>query len=215
MVTVVPIALAVASALTWLLVVPRIRIDDDEAPDLSRLVSWRSTVVVGAATLLMAQVLRATPVDHWWLWAPYLWLGVPLVAVDLCTTFLPARLNHLTLGAMAVAAIPMTLTQPRLGLWAVLGAAAVYGVFYLVWRLGLGIGFGDVRLAALIGAVSGPSGAQGVSVAVFAGTALGAVHALAHHVWACRDARRPRHFAYGPALYAGPVLAVGLGAIAG
>ncbi len=215
MVMIVTVSVAICAGAIWALLVPRIRIDDPAAPELRSLVSWRSTALVATATLAASQVLRVAPVAHWWVWVGYLAFGVPLVAIDLRTTFLPARLNLLALGAMAVGAVPMAVSEPGLGLRALLGAGALFGFFWLVWRIGAGIGFGDVRLASLIGAVAGLSGAQGVATALVAGTLLGACHAIGHLIWARRRPDRPRHFAYGPALYAGPILASGVSAIAG
>ncbi|AQP47468.1 hypothetical protein BW730_08140 [Tessaracoccus aquimaris] len=153
----------------------------------------------------------AGPLGTWWLWVPYLAFGVPLVAVDLRTTFLPTALWRLCLVAMLVGLVPVALTSPPLALGVGLGAAALGAFFYLAWRLGRGMGFGDVRLAVLVGAVAGTSGVMGVASAALLGTALGAVQALVRV--ALR--RGTGAFAYGPALYAGPFAAQLVAATAG
>lgn len=215
MATIVAAGIALVAVLVWLLFVPRIAIDEPDAPEFARLVTPASTALLGAIAFTLGHVLLAVPRDLWWLWAPYLAFGVPLVAVDALTTFLPARLNYATLAAMACGGIGLTLTSPWLAVASCVGALTAGGLFFLAWRVGTGLGFGDVRLAFLIGALAGPGGPMGVAGALVAGTALGAMHAVAHTVWARRDAARPRHFPYGPALFAGPPVAAVAAAIAG
>lgn len=206
---------AVLATLGWRLLVPRVRVEDDESPDFASLVTGQSTLAVALAAVLAGQVLWLTPQSRWWLWVPYLGLGLPLVAVDLRTTFLPLRLNYLVAGAMAACLVPLTVHDWRSGVGALAGAAALFALFHLVWRFARGIGYGDVRLALLVGAVSGMAGVQFAALALLAGTALGAVHAIAHAIWARRDPARERHFAYGPALWAGPTVAALLSPIVG
>lgn len=203
MVELVAAGLALVATATWVFAVPRVVIDDDEAPDFGALVTPLSAAAVGVCAFALAQVLWLVPGDAWWLWAPYLAFGVPLVAVDLRTTFLPTALWRLCLVGLLVGAVPVALTRPPLALAAALGAAAVGAFFYLAWRLGRGMGFGDVRLAVLVGAVAGTSGVMGVASALLLGTALGAGQALLRV--ALR--RGTGAFAYGPALYLGPFAA--------
>lgn len=209
------VACACVAVLTWLFVVPRIRIDDPEAPDLSLLATGRSAVPVGLATLAASQTLWVIPGGQWWLWGAYLSFGVPLVSVDLLTTFLPARLTWLTLLAMCVATVPAAVAEPTILAPMAIGSAGVFVFLYLAWRFSGQLGFGDVRLGALIGAVSGTLGATGVAWALVAGTGLGAIHAIGHLLWARRDPSRPRHLPYGPALFTGPLIAAVLAATAG
>ena len=199
--------LAVA-VLTWRCVVPRIRIDDPEAPDLTALVTARSTLAIAlAAVAVAAMVTWLEPSYRLWLWAPYVALGLPLVTVDLRTTFLPKRLNALVTAAMAVGLVPLTVADWRAGVGATLGAAGAFLFFYAAWRLSPTLGFGDVRLALLIGAVSGQAGVGTWTTALLGGTVLGALHGIGHAVWARGGASRPQHFPFGPALWLGPVVA--------
>lgn len=198
---------AVVAALIWALAVPRVRIDDPEAPDLSALVSWRSTILVGVAALASGLALWAQPPTAWLLWGPYVGLGAPLVAVDLRTTFLPRRLHYVALAGMAAGGAVLAVASPGAALGALAGALAAFGFFYLAWRLTANLGFGDVRLALLIGAVAGQGGVTAWTTALLTGTVLGALHGIAHALWARRDPTRARHFAYGPALWLGPILA--------
>ncbi|GAA1388005.1 A24 family peptidase [Luteococcus peritonei] len=129
-----------------------------------------------------------------------------LVLVDLRTTWLPLRLTHacwLLSGLAAVAPVlggraPSGLLQP-LG-----GALAALAVFWLVWRLRAGLGFGDVRLAPMLGAGAAQLSWQHWQTWLLAGSLLGAVWGLASQAW------RRRHpsplgqaFPYGPALWLG------------
>lgn len=207
------LVIVATAVLTWLLLVPRLRIDDEQAPDLRALVTLRSTLVLGlAATAAAVAVLLAEPAHRWWLWVAYLGLGLPLIAIDLRTTFLPKRLNAAAGLAMAAAAIPLTTTHWQAGVGAALGAAAACGFFYAAWRLSPTLGFGDVRLALLTGAVSGQGGLNMWATALLAGTLLGATHGIGHALWARRAEGRPRHFPFGPALWLGPVAAAVLAA---
>lgn len=208
MVALLQACVALTAALCWAVLVPRVRIDDDQAPDLAALVSPRSTAAVALVAGAAAQVLWLVPPAHAWLWVPYLGLGAPLVAVDLRTTFLPRRMNGLLLAAMAAGTGPAALAEPRLVLGVALGAAAGFGFFYLVWRITSGLGFGDVRLAVPVGAVAGMGGATGWVLALACGTALGALHGIAHALRLRARRQPPAPFPYGPALWLGPLVAV-------
>ena len=198
---------AVVAAVIWSLIVPRIRIDDPEAPDLKSLASWHSTLLVAVATLLCGLALWREEPTAWLLWVPYLAVGAPLVAVDLRTTFLPLRLHYVALGGMVVGGVTLAVVHPTAALGALAGALAAFVFFFVAYRLTANLGFGDVRLALLIGAVAGQSGVTAWTTALLAGTVLGALHGIGHALWARRDPTRERHFAYGPALWLGPIVA--------
>ena len=134
-------------------------------------------------------------------------LGAPLVAVDLRTTFLPRRLHYVALAGVTAGGAALAVVSPRAALGAAVGAAAAFAFFSLAWRLTTNLGFGDVRLALLIGAVAGHAGVAAWTTALLAGTVLGALHGIGHALWARRDPERPQHFAYGPALWLGPIVA--------
>ena len=198
---------AVVAAAVWALLVPRITVDDPEAPDLAALVTARSTLIVGVAALACGLALWREPPTAWLLWGPYLGLGAPLVAVDLRTTFLPRRLHYVALAGVTAGGAALAVVSPRAALGAAVGAAAAFAFFSLAWRLTTNLGFGVVRLALLIGAVAGHAGVAAWTTALLAGTVLGALHGIGHALWARRDPERPQHFAYGPALWLGPIVA--------
>lgn len=202
---------ALVAAVVMGFAVPRVRVPDDEAPDFATLVNPWSVSGVAVAAFLAAQVLWILPPEMWWLWVPYLGIGSPLVYVDLRTTFLPSQLHYVGLASMAVGGVGLAVADRGAALGAVVGAVAAFGLLYLTWYLSPGLGFGDVRLAALIGAVAGQAGVSSWTMSLLAGTALGAVHGVLHALWARRRAGRPKHFPYGPALWLGPIVATTIG----
>ncbi len=134
-------------------------------------------------------------------WSGYAVLGAALVVVDLRTTYLPNQLMTPLWWAVGAGLGVDWLVRGTPPTAAVLGAAAAYACFWLVWRTSRSFGFGDVRLAAAVGAVAGADGAQAWATSLVAGTALGAVAAIV----ATTTGRR--HVAYGPWLWLGPVVA--------
>lgn len=207
MVWVLAVAVGVLGGAVMAVLVPRVRIDDDEAPDFAALVSPRSVIAVASAGFVAAQVLRFVDAAHWWVWVPYLGVGAAMAYVDLRTTFLPRVMNTLALGLMAAGAVIVGFTDWRALVGSAIGAVAAFAILWLVWRFSPGLGYGDVRLALLIGAVAGLGGVQMWTASLFLGTLIGAVHGIGHAIWARRAPGRPRYFPYGPALWSGPVIA--------
>jgi leader peptidase (prepilin peptidase)/N-methyltransferase len=94
---------------------------------------------------------------------------------------------------------------------AAIGAAAAFAVLFAIWWLApRGIGFGDVRLAALIGLATGWIGLIAVYVAVVAAFILGLLGGVATTLLG-GTGRRTR-IPFAPALAAGAVVAVLWGA---
>lgn len=141
--------------------------------------------------------------------APYLWalifayaaVGAPLMMVDLRTTYLPNQLMLPLWVAVAAGLIVAVFPYPVVALGGVIGAVAGYALFWLVWRFSSSFGFGDVRLAAAVGALAGTSGSMHWAVSMVLGTALGALAAIV-----AAAAFRRRTLPYGPWLWLGPVL---------
>lgn len=158
---------------------------------------------IAGACQLVAPIVPAPLRLGWLVWGSAI---VVLIAVDALSTWMPRRLTWICLGGLAVGLVI------GIGLgdawWrlipAVISALVVGGFFWLVWRIGAGLGFGDVRLALGLGAISGAYSASFAMTALVSGTIIGAVWAIAH-----RMIRGPgRVFAYGPALWSGPYLAL-------
>jgi len=163
-----------------------------------------ATLGAQVATLAVSAELR--PV-----WLVYGASVAALVWVDAYTTWLPAKLNWLVTAELVVAAsVGMCLADnpATLGLHLVGGAVASLGFWWLFWRLGRGaLGFGDVRLGPLAGAVAASLGINGWLIGLFSSTIVGVL-------WGLTVGRRypapgtERGFAYGPAIWIGPYIAL-------
>ncbi len=137
------------------------------------------------------------------------WLGLTgpgllAAVVDARTGFLPARLAQaswlLTGAGLLVSA---TWSGAEMLLRAGLGGLAAGALFWVFWRFGGGFGFGDVRLAPVIGATTAAMGWPMLLAALLLGGLLGAGWGV---IW--RALGKGRSFPYGPALVAGPYLAL-------
>ena len=164
-------------------------------------IAWLVAVALGAQLATGATVM-------WPAWLVYGSSVAALTWVDACTTWLPVTLNWLVTGELALAC----------GLWCVFtgdallalrmagGAVASLGFWWLFWRISRGaLGFGDVRLAPLAGAMAATLGVAGWFAALLASAVLGVVWGLT--IGRLHPAPGTKHgFAYGPALWAGPYL---------
>lgn len=144
-------------------------------------------------------------------------LGVLLAAIDARTTYLPLSLTRAgwTLTALGVGAVAILARSWEPLAFGALGAAGLGGFFWLFWRFSSGIGFGDVRLAALIGAATGSIALRWTLWSAVLGSVIGVLLGLA---WTWARRRRgvtASGFPYGPALVAGPYAALLLLQVAG
>ncbi|MGK2309404.1 leader peptidase (prepilin peptidase)/N-methyltransferase [Cutibacterium sp. V947] len=181
------------------------------------------TLVVMATAAVCGFSSTSAPRWSWGLW--WVWSGsvATLVAVDQATTFLPVRLWRRCVAESAVALIAglVVTWPPHLPTLAgcVATAAVATGFFWLMWRLTSSLGYGDVRLSAgtgFLGATTGilaphPDTFQAGMTTLLAATMLGAVVAI---VTTLIRRHRPSPwgstFAYGPALWAGPWVALAI-----
>ncbi|MCL1841855.1 MAG: A24 family peptidase [Propionibacteriaceae bacterium] len=208
-------AAVVLTLLQALWLVPRLSEPEDGA-ELHKVpyarLPTRGRLVLLSLIALATQVATATqPASQRGLWLVLGSSVLVLIWVDALTTWLPTVLARLCLVQMVLAAAigapfadhPGT-TLLRVGL----GAAASWGLWWLIWRLSRGgIGYGDVRLAPLLGAAVGACGVNAWLAALLAGSLAGVIWALA------RRHRPPAPgttsgFAYGPALWIGPYAAL-------
>lgn len=134
---------------------------------------------------------------------------VVVSTTDLSHGLIPRRLVYPGLAAVfgllvAVAAVD--------GQWhrlatAGIGAAAAFAVLFVIWWFApRGIGFGDVRLSALIGLATGWIGLLDVYVAVAAAFIFGLLGGVATTV--LRGTGRRTRIPFAPALAAGAIVAV-------
>jgi len=149
--------------------------DEDPKPLYVDVAAKRGLAVGAAATsavlaALVALVLGADP----WLVAvvPVVPACVALAVVDWHTRLLPSRI---VLAATTYAALVALLLWPLTGdhrdlLRAAIGMVATWAVYALLWFVyPVGMGYGDVRLAALIGLVLGHVGWAELLIGVYSG----------------------------------------------
>ena len=147
--------------------------------------------------------------------APYAVLGLALVAlsaVDLERFIIPNRIVYPAAAVVAPLLIVSSAVDGRWGsLWRAALAGAVAFAAFLVIHLVVphGMGFGDVRLAALIGGATGWLGLGHAFVAFFAAFVLGAVVGVG--VMAAGRGGRKTRIPFGPFMALGAVVAVAWG----
>lgn len=156
---------------------------------------------------LLVVAVRMEPA-MWPAWVPLATVGVFLVTIDALTTWLPLQLTHLlwaaaTLGLTLAVALAPDSERLHLATRIILGALLVGGFFWVFWWFAGGLGFGDVRLAPVLGATAATGSTNLVVVALLTGTVAGAVHGIVRRVRG-----RPGPFPYGPALVLGVFVAL-------
>jgi len=169
-------------------------------------------VVCLLVVTLVAQVATiAGPTELRPVWLIYGASVTALVWVDAFTSWLPAILNWLVTVELVVAVgvgLLLSNNPATLALHLIGGAAASLGFWWLFWRLGRGaLGFGDVRLGPLAGAVAATLGSHGWVVGLLASAIVGVLWGLVIG----RNHPAPgtaRGFAYGPAIWVGPYIAL-------
>lgn len=189
----------------------RLPVPLDAPPDLyTGNATARTRRLVFAASALGGVVVawRVAPQG----WAPWVALGsagVLSVVIDAATTYLPKLLAWWgwLLAAVGVVLAALIAGDPRVLGRAAIAATCAAGLFAAVWWLGRGrLGFGDVRLMGLIGAVTGSSSLHLALGAVVAGTVVSAAWGVVVAAGRGRDGPFP----YGPGLVAGAYLALAL-----
>jgi leader peptidase (prepilin peptidase)/N-methyltransferase len=173
-------------------------------------------VEAGTAVLFVALAIRF-PVGSEAAWAlpAYLYFGglvVVLTVIDLANRRLP---DAIVLPSYPVAALLLVAASWGLGDWSALvrglvGGVILWTVYFLlmVVRPG-GMGFGDVKLAGLIGIYLGWLGWGALVVGAFAAFLLGGLFAVVLLV--ARRAGRSSRIPFGPWMLLGAVIGVGVG----
>ncbi|MFF1443329.1 prepilin peptidase [Streptomyces sp. NPDC058295] len=172
-----------------------------------------SALAVAFATAVVCVLLAAATVARpelvvWLLLVP---AGVLLAAVDFTAHRLPDVLTlPLAAGALVLLGVAAMLPSAG-GSWtsALLGSLILGACYFVLFLLSKGFGFGDVKLALVLGAVLGWYGWAIVVVGTFAGYVLGALYGIVLVVTG-RVSRRTR-IPFGPFLLAGAFAGVLLG----
>ncbi|GAA4202259.1 prepilin peptidase [Microbispora amethystogenes] len=153
----------------------------------------------------LAAALAAWRIGDGWVlaaWAYAVPVGAALAEIDRRTWRLPDAITLPSYPILLVLLAPSGRLLPALASGCALGA--VYAVLWFIRPAGLGLG--DVKLAGLIGLLTGALGAQSVIVAGMAGQVLGALYAVG--LLLARRATRTTEFPFGPFMLAGALVAL-------
>ena len=192
--------------LGWLML--RGRCADCASPIAARypLVELATAALFVAVTLQLAhlQLLAALPA--------YLFfaaIGIGLAVIDLDVKRLP---NAIVLPSYPVAAVLLTLAalidgDPSALLRAAIGGLGLYALYFaLAFAYPAGMGFGDVKLAGIIGAMLGYISYQAWAVGAFAAFLTGGLVGVV--VIASRRGGRKTALPFGPFMIVGALIAV-------
>jgi leader peptidase (prepilin peptidase)/N-methyltransferase len=178
--------------------------------DCSAPVSPRYPLVEGLTAATFA--LIAWRVGPQWALPAFLYLaavGIALAFIDVDVRRLP---NALTLPSYCVGAVLLLLAallqhEPGRLIGAVVGMVALYGLYFFLMLLKPGgMGFGDVKLAGVLGMFLGFLGAATLVVGAFLGFLLGGLGGIVV-LLAGRGGRKTK-IPFGPYMVAGALLAV-------
>jgi leader peptidase (prepilin peptidase)/N-methyltransferase len=139
--------------------------------------------------------------------------GVALSGIDIDTMRLPTKVVYVTLGLVAgglLGAGVATGAWHRVA-WAVAGSLGASGALLLLLVVSRkGMGMGDIRLALVLGAVTGWYGPGRVALGLFLGFLIGSIVGLT--VAARSGQLKGKKIPFGPSLFAGSLVAVLWGA---
>ncbi len=205
------VAVALAAVAGALVAVPAFRLGHGVVDETER--GWGAPLV-GAVLGAMFGAGFGVAIGWHWLLVPFVGLVGLLLALgvaDLLTFLLPSRI--LISGGVAVvlasaAAVVLDGESERLG-DGLVGALGYLAGMLILYSLARGaLGFGDVRLAALLGWCTGLFGWEVTLGAVVAGSLVGAAVAVGALI---RGADRKSSIPYGPPMMVGAWLAILLG----
>lgn len=193
----------------------------DHTPlDVVPVVSWirgcptcgrRMPATVWAAQILLASAAAVTLVrlEDPWLALPYLWLCLAVVSIGVVDTriwLIPWWMPWVGAGVgfLLVVVGALALGDLRSILGALAGGAIAFGLLFVMWLLAPGrLGFGDVRLAAMLGLLLGWLHPILPIYGLLAGSLIGVLVGLVSLIAGSGD-----RFAFGPALGAGAIVVV-------
>jgi prepilin signal peptidase PulO-like enzyme (type II secretory pathway) len=168
-----------------------------------------ATVPITQMAVPLAMLVTVGTLGDPWVALPYLWLVVVLCAVaiiDLRIWLIPWWMPWIgaAIGFALIAAVSVALGSPRHILFALAGGVGAFLLFFVLWLAAPGkLGFGDVRLALLLGMFL----AWIHPVLPVYGLLFGSTIGLFTGVVALLS-RRGSRFPFGPALAVGAMTAV-------
>jgi leader peptidase (prepilin peptidase) / N-methyltransferase len=170
----------------------------------------RWALILGTALACAVMALRFGPTAPLPAFCYLAGIGVPLAVIDTRCRRLPDPLTlpsyPIALALLGIAALLLP-GGGRQFLTAVLGLALAWAFFVLqVLIYPAGLGWGDVKLAGLLGLYLGWLGPGALAAGLFLGYLFAAVAGLG--LIATRRASRKSHLAFGPFLLAGAFAAV-------
>lgn len=174
----------------------------------------RTNVVVLLATVVLSGLLPAAVPSLWLLpaYLVFLWTMILLTVTDLDTKLIPNRMLGPATLTGAVLLVAGHFLDPVAGnlIDAAIGAAAYFGVmFVLALIVRGGLGFGDVKLAFLIGMFTGYLGLGFVVVAGFGSFLIGGT--VAGYLLITRKRGRKDAIPFGPFMTTAGLVAVVVG----
>jgi leader peptidase (prepilin peptidase) / N-methyltransferase len=181
--------------------------------DCQASISPRYPLVEAATGVLFAAVTwRLLAIDMPWALGAYLYLaaaGVALAMIDIDTKRLP---NTIVLPSYAVVAVLLAVAAMGDQEWwplarAAIGAAAMFAFYFaVIFAYPAGMGFGDVKLAGLLGALMGYLSWSALFVSTFGAFLLGAIVGVA--LIATSRGGRKTAIPFGPFMIAAALISV-------
>jgi leader peptidase (prepilin peptidase)/N-methyltransferase len=169
-------------------------------------------VELGTAGLFVAVTLRLSNLDLLSALPAYLYfaaIGVALAVIDLQVRRLP---NPIVLPSYPVLAVLLTVSAAAEREWwalgrALIGGAVLYSFFFaMAYIYPAGMGFGDVKLSGIVGAVLAYLSWSALLIGAFAGFFIGAVAGLI--LMTIKRAGRKTAIPFGPWMIAGALVGI-------
>lgn len=195
--------------------------DEPEPPTYAEVAAEPRLALRIAAWTALAAVVVATTVPSGWtwlLWLPLLPVLAGLAVVDARTRLLPAVVvRAATAWALAVLVLEAVATGDAEALVrAVLCGVVARSVFWALWWLrSSGLGFGDVRLAAVLGLLLGRLGVPETLAGLYLAFLVLGVPSLVLAILRRDRGYLRRALPFGPALVVGAVLGPLVGGLLG
>jgi leader peptidase (prepilin peptidase)/N-methyltransferase len=180
------------------------------APDVVRIARWLTVPGLGSLFAIVGARVGASPALPAFLYLAA--AGLALAIIDLAVHRLPDRLtlsSYPVAGALLGAASLASGDAWPLGR-AAIGAGALFGAYYLVAvAVPGGMGFGDVKLAGVLGLVLGWAGWEPLLLGALLAFVYGGLCSLL--LIAVRRANRKSRVPFGPFMLAGAATAMLIG----